>query len=48
MVGEMRAKGYFKEDFLDVCRRYVSKSDLQALFGDSDDNDPPHTANPKD
>ncbi len=33
-IGEMRAKGYAKEDFLETCRRYVSRSDLDALRTD--------------
>jgi len=29
-----QAKGYFREDFLDVFRRYISKSELEALKAD--------------
>ena len=43
-IGDLRAKGYLKDDFLDVCRRYVSKSDLDALIGESAADQPPPTA----
>ncbi len=42
-IGALRAKGYLKDDFLDVCRRYVSKSDLDALVGESAADQPPPT-----
>src|SRR6267154_3418821 len=30
-LGDIQAKGYFQDDFLDVFRRYISRSDLDAL-----------------
>jgi hypothetical protein len=30
-IGEQQAKGFQEEDFLDVCRRYVARSDYAAL-----------------
>jgi hypothetical protein len=31
-IGEKRAKGYYQEDFLEVCRRYIPKSELVRLW----------------
>jgi hypothetical protein len=40
-IGEVRAKGYLKEDFMDVFHRYISKSDIQALLDDTEPSGPP-------
>ena len=44
-IGELRAKGYFEEDFKDAFRRYISKADLDALLSESKPNDPPPNSN---
>jgi hypothetical protein len=31
-IGEYRAKGYFKADVLNLCRRYISVSEFEALL----------------
>jgi hypothetical protein len=41
-IGELRAKGYFKDDFQDVFRRYISKSDLRLRLSElTPDESPP-------
>jgi len=30
-IGEMRAKGYFEEDFQELFRRYIPRSAVEAL-----------------
>ena len=39
-IGDHQAKGYFLEDFLDVFRRYISRSDLDALSAELDGGRP--------
>jgi hypothetical protein len=34
-IGDMRAKGYFEDDLKDAFRRYISKSELEAMIADS-------------
>jgi hypothetical protein len=34
-IGDMRAKGYFEDDLKDAFRRYISKSELEALVADA-------------
>ena len=34
-IGELRAKGYFKEDFLELSRRYVPGSEVEAFRAES-------------
>ncbi len=30
-IGELRAKGYFEEDFRELFRRYIPRSEVEAL-----------------
>jgi len=46
--GDIRAKGYFKEDLNEVFRRYIPKAELQSLIAESREADPPEQANGKD
>jgi hypothetical protein len=34
-IGEMRAKGYFEDDLKDASRRYISRSELEAMIADA-------------
>jgi Protein of unknown function (DUF3631) len=34
-IGEFSAKGYVKEDFAEVSRRYITKSQLDALMAEA-------------
>ena len=40
-----QAKGYFRDDFVDVFRRYISKSELEALKADRQPATPPPEKN---
>jgi hypothetical protein len=46
--GNIRAKGYFKEDLNEVFRRYIPKAELQSLIAESREADAPEPANRKD
>jgi hypothetical protein len=40
-IAETQAKGYYKEDFVDACSRYVTKSQLEALAVEPRPSAPP-------
>ncbi len=40
-IGETQAKGYVMEDCMDAFRRYIPRSELDALIADSKPADPP-------
>jgi hypothetical protein len=45
-IGDLRAKGYFEVDLKDAFRRYISRSELDALIAESSAANEPET--PKD
>jgi len=40
-IGDSRAKGYFQEDFMETFRRYIPRSELDALLADRKEAQPP-------
>ena len=41
LIGGLQAKGYYKEDFMEAFRRYISRSELQALTAEFSTQNPP-------
>jgi hypothetical protein len=40
-ISDVVARGYLKDDFMDSFRRYISRSELDALTTEIDKSDPP-------
>jgi len=47
LIGGLQAKGYYKEDFMEAFRRYISRSELQALTAEFSTENPPPDDNGK-
>jgi hypothetical protein len=44
-IGNQQAKGFFREDLMEVFRRYIPKSELQTLVADQTPTDLPPEPN---
>jgi len=47
LIGELQAKGYYKQDFMEAFRRYISRSEFQALKAEFSTEDPTPETGPE-